>query len=77
MPLDTEDASYQNLVGVASDCPLGLRVVPGDPDASYLVEKVEGQVGICGEPMPPPPASTWTAEQVDTIRQWIADGAPR
>jgi len=77
MPLDTEDASYANLVGIDSFCPPGMRVAPGDPDASHLVEKIEGQAGICGDRMPPPPASMLTTEQVDAIRQWIADGAPR
>lgn len=77
MPLDTEDASYANLVGVDALCPVGLRVAPGDPDASYLVAKIEGRAGICGDRMPPPPASLLTVEQIDAMRQWVADGAPR
>ena len=77
MPLDSADASYANLVGIDSFCPPGLRVAPGDPDASHLVEKIEGQQGFCGDRMPPPPRSMLAAEQIEAIRQWIADGAPR
>ena len=78
MSLDTEDASYQNLVSVATACPPGgARVAPGDPSSSYLVQKIEGQVGVCGDRMPPPPQSLLTTEEIDAIRLWIMDGAPR
>ena len=77
MPLDSEGASYDNLVGIESFCPPGVRVAPGDPDASHLVEKIEGRAGICGDRMPPPPAAMLTVEQIDAIRQWIAEGAAR
>jgi hypothetical protein len=64
-----------NLVNVAS--PRGahlVRVVPGDPDASFLIQKLEGTQPV-GDRMPlfGPylPQST-----IDVIRQWIRDGAP-
>ncbi len=67
--------SYALLVGVPSTEIQGLdRVKPGDPDNSYLVQKIEGAAGIAGARMPfgGPylPQST-----IDVIRQWITDGA--
>jgi hypothetical protein len=69
-----EGVSYAQLVGVPSvEDPDLLRVAPGDPDASYLVHKIEGRAEF-GERMPlggpPLPQAT-----IDVIRQWIVDGA--
>ncbi len=66
--------SFTNLVGVASRQKSSiLRVGPGDPDLSYLIQKLEGTASD-GERMPlggpPIPQST-----IDFVRQWIADGA--
>ena len=67
--------SYQLLVGVPSnEVPSLQRVKPGDPDNSYMLQKLQGAPGIVGGQMPlgqqPLPQSTLTA-----IRQWIANGA--
>ncbi len=67
--------SYALLVGVSSNEKPGvLRVKAGDPDNSYIVQKLEGAAGIVGGRMPldqtPLPPATLTA-----IRQWIANGA--
>jgi len=75
LELDAAHA-YDLLVGVPSaEEPNLLRVNPGDPDASYLVQKIEGAAGIEGGQMPlgetPLPQAT-----IDAIRQWIANGAP-
>ena len=67
--------SYDQLVGVPSvEVPELLRVNPGQPDNSYLVMKIEGAPGITGGRMPLglPPLS---ADQIASIRAWIADGA--
>jgi len=69
--------SYALLVGVPSvEQPNVLRVSPGNPDASYIVLKLEGASGISGGRMPLGgpylPQST-----IDVIRQWITDGAPK
>ncbi|HUI60315.1 MAG TPA: Ig-like domain-containing protein [Steroidobacteraceae bacterium] len=69
------DHSYALLVGVPStEQPNVLRVSPGNPDSSYLVQKLQGSSGISGQRMPfgGPylPQST-----IDVIRQWISDGA--
>ena len=71
--LDTHN-SYRSLVGVRSaEVPSLERVKSGDADASYLVQKVEGQAAI-GMRMPAgkPPLSS---EDIDLIRRWIAEGA--
>jgi hypothetical protein len=70
------------LVGVASeDRPDHAYVEPGAPDASYLVQKVEGRLvdaecteHDCGEPMPLDNPSL-SAEAIAKIRAWVADGA--
>ena len=67
--------SYSLLVGVPSnEEPAVLRVKAGDPDNSYIVQKLENAASIVGKQMPldqmPLPAATMTA-----IRQWIANGA--
>ena len=66
--------SYAMIVGVPSveDSSL-LRIKPGDPGNSDLVQKIEGHASV-GAQMPfggpPLPATTIT-----TIRQWVTDGA--
>lgn len=71
--LDAEN-SYGLLVGIPSaQVPSLLRVAPGDPDSSYLIQKLEGTAAV-GVRMPangsPLPQAT-----IDVIRQWILDGA--
>lgn len=61
------------LVGVASDQDAGLqRVNPGNPDISYLIQKLEGTAGS-GQQMPP--NNALPQADIDVIRQWISDGA--
>lgn len=50
------------------------RVEPGDPDASYLIRKLEGGPGISGSRMPQG-GPYLNQATIDMIRQWIADGA--
>ena len=69
-----EANSYGLLVDVASmEVPSLLRVEPGDPDNSYLIQKLEGTADV-GEQMPfggtPLPQAS-----IDVIRQWIIEGA--
>jgi hypothetical protein len=75
--LSNADTSHLELVGVATTDFAGgrTRVIPFDPDNSYLVQKLQG-VNIQGAQMPlgrPPLAQT----DIDHIRQWIMDGALR
>jgi hypothetical protein len=66
--------SYNLLVGVAStEVPSIERVKVGDPDNSYIVQKLEGHAAV-GAQMPfggPYLPSTTIA----FVRQWITDGA--
>ena len=78
MNLSDADTSLLNLVGVPTTQlgGAGIRVVAGDPDNSYLIQKLENDPGIEGQQMPlgrPPLAQA----DIDHIRQWITDGALR
>ena len=71
-----EGVSYGNLVGRPStDKPGAIRVIPGDPDNSYLVQKLEGAPGIVGQRMPRTTGPFLTEGQVRIIRRWIELGA--
>jgi hypothetical protein len=66
--------SFALLVNVPSmQVPSLLRVSPGDPQNSYLVQKIEGRAAVGGRmPLgrnPLPQAS------IDLVRSWIAGGA--
>jgi hypothetical protein len=76
MDLSSADASFANLVGIASgQQPALLRVAAGDPDNSYLVQKVEG-TAASGARMPLG-GGILNQALIDDIRQWISDGANR
>jgi hypothetical protein len=70
-----EGSSYALLVNASSaEVPSLRRVQPGNPDASYLIQKLEGTAAVGsrmplnGPPLPP--------ETIAVIRQWITNGAP-
>lgn len=66
--------SYASLVSVSSvQVPGILRVAPGDPDSSYLIQKIEGTAAV-GAQMPLG-GPFLDAATVALIRQWITDGA--
>ncbi len=82
LDLSTADIAYAALVGVramgdhnSTPCSEtgATRVVAGDPDASLLVQKLEGVVAdgspVCGDRMIASPAA------IAKIRLWIAMGA--
>jgi hypothetical protein len=72
------DVAYDQLVNVASrNKPTATRIVPGNPDGSYLVQKVEGAPGIVGLRMPFSGAPFLTDGQLLILRRWIELGAPR
>lgn len=72
--LDLKTDPYAALVEVpASGAPSRVRVVPGDPDASYLMEKLTSDTPADGDPMPP--ESPLSEERIATIRAWIEAGA--
>ena len=50
-------------------------VIPGDPDNSYLVKKLEGASDIVGLRMPRNNGPFLTEGQMSVIRRWITEGA--
>ncbi len=75
------DVAYENLIEVKSANGSLFRVMPGEPDESFLFNKLRAatepnSVAIEGSPMPSgaPPIR---AEQLEAIRKWIEAGAPR
>jgi len=68
------DVAYSQLVDVASDgCEGRIRVVPGDPDQSYLVEKLMGGAICNGKRMPL--FTTLPEEAIGKVVAWICAGA--
>jgi hypothetical protein len=68
--------SYNKLVNVpASECSNGrMRVLPGQPSQSYLIEKLMG-VSLCSGTQMPVGGSLSSAK-IQTIANWICEGAP-
>lgn len=76
LDLSSADASFANLVGVASLQAQSLeRVTPGNADQSYLVQKLEGTAAV-GSRMPQGGPFLDQAS-MDVIRLWIDGGANR
>jgi hypothetical protein len=71
-----DGSAYSQLVNVASTGkPGAVRVIPGDPDNSYLIHKIEGAPGIVGQRMPRTNGPFLTDGQILIIRTWIRQGA--
>ena len=70
-------ASRGNLVNVASPQDTALiRVIPTDPDNSFLIQKLEGTATVGGRmPADAPPFPFLQQATIDVIRQWILNGA--
>ena len=68
-------SSFALLVGIGSNQVPGLlRVEPGNPNNSYLIQKLEGTAAVGSRmPLSGPPFLDQTT--IDVIRQWITDGA--
>jgi hypothetical protein len=72
-----EGRAYAALVGAPAIGTHMARVTPGDPEASYLWCKIAGS---CAQrqgarmPLDAPPLSD---VDLETVRTWIANGAPR
>lgn len=71
-----EGQAYAALVGRPSARKPGATfVIPGDPDNSYLVQKLEGHADIVGVRMPIGGPPYLTEGQMLVIRRWIQEGA--
>jgi hypothetical protein len=72
--------SYVNLIDVVSpqspENEVLIRVIPGNPNGSFLIQKLEGTqtVGIRMPAFSPQPLPQAT---INVIREWILSGAPQ
>jgi hypothetical protein len=71
-------AAYGNLVNVpSSQCsPSRLRVMPGDPGRSYLMNKLMG-VNLCTGSQMPKAGTSLSSGELQSIGAWICGGAPQ
>jgi hypothetical protein len=72
--------AYDNLVNVEPDNQVArtaglLRVKPSNPDSSFILRKLEGDLQPGEGSQMPLGAAPLPASEIDLIRQWIADGA--
>jgi len=66
--------THATLVSVASsEAPDLVRIAPGNPDASYLLQKITSATPRDGVKMPPD--QPLPANKIEAIRAWIAAGA--
>ncbi|HHO52125.1 MAG TPA: hypothetical protein ENK18_14935 [Deltaproteobacteria bacterium] len=71
-----EASAYANLVDAESAAaPGSILVVPGDPEDSYLMSKLEGGPMAVTDERMPPPSGGFDPAKIDQIRAWIAAGA--
>ena len=66
---------YDNLVGVVADqCGGRLLVEPGQPNSSYLLDKILG-INLCSGTKMPKMGAGLSTEESDMVSQWICSGA--
>jgi hypothetical protein len=91
LSMKSKDDAYASLVGVAAAGPScgtsgKLRVKPGDPDQSLLMDKIGSETPSCGDAMPigtrfepnclsMMPEVCNTQAEIALVRDWIAAGA--
>jgi hypothetical protein len=76
----THDLAYDQLVNAqvrGAGKADAIRVIPGDPNNSYVIQKLEGTPGIVGQRMPFNGGPFLTDGQISIFRRWIANGASR
>jgi hypothetical protein len=91
LQMDTQANAYLNLVGIPAAGPMcatsgKIRVVPGDPDNSLMLDKISHSPPSCGGTMPmgakvdpacisAAPAQCDTQPEIMLVHDWIAAGA--
>lgn len=75
MDLGSANAHAQIVNVAAIGRPGAIRVIPGDPENSYLIHKIEGRAGIAGLRMPRGGPPYLTDGQIRVIKRWIELGA--
>jgi hypothetical protein len=68
--------AHAEIVNVTSSCRGLKQVAPGAPGSSYLINKLTG-VGMCSGSVMPKMGGELSAAQIDLIRAWICQGAPK
>lgn len=67
---------YAALIDVpAFECGDRMRVAPGDPAGSYLLDKLLGSNLCIGTRMPKPPNPALAPDEIDMVAAWICHGA--
>ncbi|HSC94902.1 MAG TPA: hypothetical protein VLC73_08030, partial [Burkholderiales bacterium] len=66
---------WQNLYLMPSQGTSPARVIPLDPDGSFLIQKLEATLPIEGGRMPADGPPYLQQTTVDVIREWIQNGA--
>jgi hypothetical protein len=77
----TKDVAYEQLVGVPAENDVAktrnkVRVVPGDPANSFLVQKLEGPAADEGDQMPQR-GQKLPDDVIAAIKTWIQNGAKK
>lgn len=75
MDLGSANAHAQIVNVPSRGKPGATRVIPGDPENSYLIHKLEGRAGIAGLRMPLSGPPYLTEGQIRVIKRWIELGA--
>ena len=76
LDLSTSATAHAAMVGVmANSAACGTRIVAGNPDTSFLIQKLDGtqSTATCGQRMPV--GVPLSAEQIALFRTWIMNGA--
>ena len=72
--MSLEGSPHERIVDVPSmQMPDTPRVIPGDPDGSYLLQKMEQAMPFQGTQMPP--TAPLSDDRVAMVRAWIEAGA--
>lgn len=75
LDLRSATVAFMELDGGSSiQCTNQLLVQPGQPEASYLINKLTGN-GMCSGGIMPKGAPAMSSMQIDVVRAWIANGA--
>ncbi len=81
LDLSTEQLAYDGMVGALAQgaCADGtsVLVVPTDPAASILIEKMAEAEPTCGGDQMPQGRTAFPESFIEPIRAWISAGAPR
>lgn len=77
LDLSTLDGAFKTAVGRPStQAPSLSLIAPGQPEASYVLQKIRNLQRV-GTAMPPPPSAPLCDAKLRAIERWIRDGAKR